>query len=266
MPRFTHTLKTTLLAGAGALALTSAALAAPAVGLTGNNTLVWFDTETLEVSGTVNLDGVDVLHGFDIRPADNMLYGITSDQRIVTIDWETGATTDVSTITETIPDGASAMVDFNPVADRLRFMGSDGTNLRLNVDTGETLVDGDLNFAEGDANADAADSMVVATAYINSIGTPEATAQYDIDAGLGILLQQTAPNDGVIETRGDLGVSGETYGFDIKAMAEGDNTAYLVVDSTLYTVDLESGATTELGALAGYDGFEAGLRDIAILP
>ncbi len=39
-----------------------------------------------------------------------------------------------------LPAGVMATVDFNPVADRLRVIGSDGTNLRVNVDDGRSSV------------------------------------------------------------------------------------------------------------------------------
>ncbi|SDG69530.1 DUF4394 domain-containing protein [Pelagibacterium luteolum] len=249
------------LVGTSFLALSGAALAQSAVGLAGDKTLVMIDTESLAVEGMMEVSGVDTLWGIDQRPADNMLYGVDQDYNIVTIDLESGEATVVSTITETI-GGDYSMVDFNPVADRLRFMGSDGTNLRINVDTGETTVDGDLNFAEGDEMA-GMDFTVVATAYTNSVGAPEATAMYDIEWNNLALLQQTAPNDGTLETRGMLGVdSVDGIAFDIFAEEIDANTAYLVANMTLHTVDLESGAATEVGPIEGLDVV---LRDIAFL-
>ena len=58
-----------------------------------------------------------------------------------------------SKLSETLKPGVTATVDFNPVADRLRLMGSDGTSLRVNVDDGKGTVDGSHKFKEGDANA-----------------------------------------------------------------------------------------------------------------
>ena len=101
-----------------------------------------FDTETLEVAGTMDVSGVEKLHGIDFRPADGMLYGVAAVFSVVTIDTSTGAATVKSQLSEQLPDGVSAIVDFNPVADRLRLMGSDGTNLRANVDDGVVTVDG----------------------------------------------------------------------------------------------------------------------------
>jgi len=258
-----HFLRPTLLAGIALGVLTTAAAAAPAIGLSGDKTLVMFDTETLAVSGTVDVTGVNMLHGIDVRPADGMLYGVADGTKVVTIDPATGAATEKSTLSETIPDGVSAIVDFNPTADRLRFMGSDGTNLRANVDDGMVTVDGKLAYDAADMHAGEAPN-IVAAAYINSIGKPEKTGMYDIDATIGALIQQAPPNDGVLKTVGELGVEGATtYAFDISSTADLVNTAWLVAGSTLYTVALDTGVATSVGALTGLEG---DLRDIAILP
>ena len=57
----------------------TAAFAAPALGLVGDKTLVMFDTETLEVSGTMDVTGVDSLLGMDLRPSNNTIVGVTPD-------------------------------------------------------------------------------------------------------------------------------------------------------------------------------------------
>lgn len=249
------------LATAATLALTAGAHAASAIALVGDKTLVPFDTETGVAGTPMDVSGVDRLLGIDVRPADGLLYGVAADGAVVTIDLTTGAATAKSMLSEKLPDGVSASIDFNPAADRLRLVGSDGTNLRANVDDGMTTVDGKLNFDPADANA-AATSDVVAVAYTNSVGKPEATKMYDVDSALG-LLQQTTPNDGVLASRGALGVSGDTYAFDISATADLVNTAYLVTGGAVHTVDLETGVATKLSDLSGIDG---AVRDIAILP
>lgn len=242
--------------------LASPAVANSAIGLIGDSTLVMFDTETRMVDGMLEVSGVERLYGIDVRAADGWVYAIDSDRNIVTIDLATGEASVVSTISETIGDGAIASVDFNPVADRLRFMGSDGSNLRINVDTGDVIVDGNLHFDTEDANSDTTPN-IVATAYTNSIGAPEATAMYDIDMDLLALIRQTAPNDGTLATIGSLGIDmAETIAFDIYADAIGSNTAYLVAGTVLYTVDLDTGAATEWGAIEGLD---SPLRDLTVL-
>ncbi len=111
-------LRLTLLSCTALAGFTGAAVSAPAVGLAGEKTLVMFDTESLEVTGTVEVEGVQVLHGIDVRPADGMLYGVADGTKIVTIDLETGEASEKSTLSETIPEDADAIVDFNPVAVR----------------------------------------------------------------------------------------------------------------------------------------------------
>lgn len=239
----------------------TAAHAASAIGLVNSNTLVMFDTETRAVSGTMEVTGVDGLAGIDIRPADNMLYGVTLSGEVVTIDTASGAATVKSTLSEKLPSYEGAIVDFNPVADRLRLMGTDGTNHRVNVDDGAVTVDGSLAFEDGDMHAGETPA-VVAAAYTNSIGTPEQTAMYDIDATIGALVQQVSPNDGTLAAIGELGVDGgSVYAFDIHATEDMTNTAYLVVDNVLHTVDLETGAAESWGSIEGVDGM---ISDIAI--
>ncbi|MDN2579265.1 DUF4394 domain-containing protein [Aquibium sp. ELW1220] len=251
-----------LAASVALVALTGAAAAAPAIGLSGDKTLVWFDTDKPEISKTVEIDGVEMLQGIDLRPSNNMLYGVTRDGTIVTIDMETGAATAGSKLATNLPEGVTASVDFNPMADRLRLMGSDGTNLRANVDTGEVTEDGKLAFEAGDANAES-EPKVIATAYINSYGKPEKTAMYDVDAA-GTFIQQVKPNDGVLKTIGSLGIGDvEMVAMDVQTTADGTNTAWLAAGGALYTIDVATGTATKTGDITGAPGM---LRDIAILP
>lgn len=260
-----HTLRAALLLSTATLAtatLATAAHAAPAVGLVGGTTLVMFDTETRAVTGTMDLTGVDGLAGIDVRPADKLLYGVTLAGEVVTIDTASGAATIKSTLSEMLPSFEGAIVDFNPMADRLRLMATDGTNHRVNVDDGMVTVDGSLAYEDADMHAGETPA-IVAAAYINSVGKPEATAMFDIDATIVALIQQAPPNDGVLKAIGKLNVEGgSAYAFDIAATEALDNTAYLVVDNVLHTVDLESGSATEVGAIEGVDGM---ISDIAIL-
>ena len=253
------TLMSALLAGSAALS--GAANAMPAVGLVGDSTLVMFDTETRAVSGTMDVSGVDGLAGIDVRPADKMLYGVTLAGEVVTIDTASGAATVRSTLSEMLPSYEGAIVDFNPMADRLRLMSTDGTNHRVNVDDGMVTVDGSLAFEDADMHAGETPDIVEA-AYINSYGKPDSTAMYDIDATIAGLIQQVSPNDGTLAAIGKLGVEGSTYAFDIATTEDMTNTAFLIVDNVLHTVDLESGAAEAWGPIEGVDGM---ITDVAIL-
>ncbi len=141
-------------ATAAALAMSaSVAAAKSAVGLVGDNTLVMIDAKQPAAGKTVAVKGVERLLGIDVRPADKKLYGVSTDGTVVTIDPMTGETSKVSTLDKMIPSSVQAIVDFNPAADKLRFMGSDGTNLRADVTSGKVTTDGNLAFEQGDMHA-----------------------------------------------------------------------------------------------------------------
>jgi hypothetical protein len=165
-----------------------------------------------------------------------------------------------SKMSETLKPGVTATVDFNPVADRLRVMGSDGTSLRVNVDDGKATVDGSHKYKDGDANAGKT-PKVVAGAYTNSSKGTKATALYNIDAATGALVTQAPPNDGVLNTVGSLGmpVSGPVA-FNIVSSGEDKNDAWLVAGGALYAIDLKTGKATMVGKIEGLSG---NLGDIA---
>jgi len=241
----------------------SAALAAPVLALTGDKTLVMFDTAKPVVSKSMEVTGVDKLLGVDFRPGTKAVIGVTADHRIVSINLETGAASEVAKMDKTLSlTDAPVVVDFNPMADRLRFMTAT-TNHRVHPDTGAVTVDGVLAYQEGDMHKGETPN-IVAAAYTNSFGKPEKTAMYNIDATIGALIQQTKPNDGALKAIGKLGIkdSVAAYAFDIHGTEDGKNTAYLTANKMLYTVDLETGAATEVGSIEGLDGE---VRDITVL-
>lgn len=247
------------LALAGTLAassslMASASYAATIVALVDGKTLAWVDPATKKVTGKADIKGATNVVGIDVRPADGMLYAVTADGGIYTVDAKTGAATMKSKLSETLKAGNTITVDFNPVADRLRIITSEGVNLRVNVDDGKVTVDGPLKWKEGDAMA-AKPLKVIAGAYTNSMNPkPTATALYDIDE-LGHLLSQAPPNDGVINTIGLLGVKIDgPVAFNIVASAGDKNDAWLMVGGTLYSVDLKTGKATSAGKVEGVTG------------
>lgn len=239
------------------------AAAETAVALSGDRTLLWIDTATAAVTGTVEVQGVDRLLGIDFRPGDQTVVGVTDDHKIVVIDHMTGATTEKATMNTMLPsvDGP-VVVDFNPAADKLRFM-TGTTNHRVNPDTGEVTVDGSLAYVAEDMHAGEAPN-IVAAAYTNSFGKPEKTAMFNIDATIAGLIQQTAPNDGTLAAIGKLGpVLEGPVGFDVATKADGTNTAWLAANGGLHTVDLATGALTASWTITGTD---LPIRDLTILP
>ena len=114
--------KTAAALAALALGMGSAAQAATLVGLTADNTLVKIDTATLAASPATAITGTDKVIGIDVRPADGTLWGLTASGQLVTLD-PTGKATAGSMLSEKVALGERPVVDFNPVADRLRVIG-----------------------------------------------------------------------------------------------------------------------------------------------
>lgn len=235
------------------------AAAGAVIGLIDGDKLATIDPNAGKATSTIEIKGAGPLLGIDVRPADGMLYGVTGDGWIVTIDPKTGQATPKAKLSETLKPGVVATVDFNPVADRLRVMGSDGTSLRVNVEDGKAVVDGTHKYKDGDANAGKT-PKIVAGAYVNSVKGAQATTLYNIDAATGALVTQAPPNDGVLNTVGPLGVALDgPVAFNIVAEGEG-NKAWLVAGGALYAVDLKTGAATAAGKIEDLAGK---LSDIA---
>jgi hypothetical protein len=230
--------------------------------LTGDDTLTMVDTATQKAGKSMKVSGINgKIAGIDVRPADGLLYALAADGTIYTVD-KAGKATMKSKMDTVLSASTLATVDFNPAADRLRVIGADGTNLRVNVDDGKTTVDGKLKFAETDMHKGET-PMVVAGAYSNSVKGTKETALYDIDGKIGGLLKQAPPNDGVLGAIGKLGVTPKAIAFDIETAADGSNTGWLVADGGLYKVDLATGKAAMVGKIAG---ISAAVRDVAALP
>jgi Domain of unknown function (DUF4394) len=247
-------------AGIGALlALASAgASAVTLVGLTSANQIVRFDPLAPNLSTPVALSGLSAgerLVGIDLRPSNGLIYGISTAQKIYTVNEWTGATSLVATLSLPVIDPARGYgIDFNPVADygggtSLRLVSTTGDNFAVNVGTG---VVGNTTSNIGPGYS--------AVSYINSRPlmppAPATTALYYIDSLTDRL--RMAPGSFNTPTIMDIGALGidvlRANGFEIT----GDGRAYaaLTLDdvnlaSGLYGIDLASGQATLLGAYAG---------------
>lgn len=262
----------TLLCTATAAAAVVMATALPALaahedlavtGLTQNGRLVTFlAADPGDVSDPVKVTGLAEgfkLAAIDYRPSTDALYGAavngTSFQLYLIGD--DGAATPVGA---PFPLAGDVSIDFNPTVDRLRVVSSDGTNLRVNPDTGAVTVDGRLAYVDG--NAGTAPS-VVAVAYTNNDcqGTVAApctapgTMLFDLDSALGALSQQTNPNAGQLTRRFGLAPDfGSKTGYDIYNEGTTNVGIVSIVDrgrTTLYTLNAATGALTPAGSTTG---------------
>ena len=226
---------------------TNPAAAFQLTGLTANNQLLLFDSATPEATTNVQVTGVDgILLGIDQRPFNNLIYGLTNTNNIYTINPFTGVATFVSTLSTPFTGGFTSGVDFNPVPDRLRVVGANGQNFRINVDTGAVIVDGAINPGDPD---------ITAVAYTNADNDPTTgTTLYDIDAATAQLFIQNPPNNGTLALVGSLGVGqiSQVGVFDILT-TNGVNTSFAALTvnyvTKLFTIDLSSGAATEVGTI-----------------
>ncbi len=224
---------------------------AAGIGLSSNNKLIRFALNNPNSVTEKNITGLLVdekFVGIDYRLRNStersgQLYGLTNKANLYTINPETGAAILVNTLkaatdsTFTNLEGTAFAVDFNPAADRLRVISNTGQSLRINVDTGDTIRDGDIKGIAG--------AIISAAAYSNSFKTSVvglATELFDLDQTNQIVVKQDPPNTGTLNRIGGLGINlGLDNGFDI---AGGDNGYALATvanasgPSVLYRIDL----------------------------
>jgi hypothetical protein len=195
-------------------------------------------TETISPDADATISGLgddEDIVGIDVRPATGELFAISDDGIVYVLDVTSGEATSPSggEAIEANYDAEDVAFDFNPTVDRIRLITEDGANYRLNPDTGligsnpdtdEPTIDGTISWADGDANSGEAE--VVAAGYTNSVADAEETQLYVIDAENDVLALQDPPNDGVLNTVGELGVDvSDGSAFDITA----DGTALLTI-------------------------------------
>ncbi len=245
--------------------------------VTSGNNLINFNAITPgAVIRTVAISGLgqgENILGIDFRPRTGQLYAVSSASRIYTINTSTGAATVIgsSAFTPALA-GTSFGFDFNPVPDRIRLVSDADQDLRLHPDTGAVAAtDGTLAYAAGDPNV-AANPNVVASGYTNSFNGTTSTTLYGIDSSLDILVRQgsingspVSPNSGQLFTVGALGVdTNDQVGLDIAApgdVALASLTASGAATSSLYSINLTTGAATMIGAIGGAEV----VRDIAVV-
>lgn len=156
--------------------------------------------------------------GIDLRPSNNLVYGITRSNKIYTLDASTGTSTFVANLGSAIIAGNKSYgFDFNPVADingasSLRLVSSTGDNYAINANTGAITVATSLALG------------YTGVAYTNSnpsapTTVPASTALYYINSANDTLNVATAGfNNPTITTVGTLGLDIlSANGFEIDA-------------------------------------------------
>ena len=262
------------------LAITRPTLAAItgqlAYALAGTN-LLTFDTA---LPGTIRtatgLSGVDAAYtlvGLDVRPINNALYALgynaaaasgVNNSQLYSLDATSGAATAVGAAFRLELGTGAIGFDFNPTVDRIRVVGANRNNYRLNPNSTAASVlaatDGQVAYTTGSNTPN-----IGAVAYTNSFrgaSSTSGTTLYNYDLTLNQLNTQATANppaDGQLTAVGSSGIAANPttpyVDLDIYSPSAGTNTAYLVANTgtslgtTLYTVNLTTGAATSVGAI-----------------
>ncbi|MDR6787837.1 hypothetical protein J2Y58_001189 [Sphingomonas sp. BE138] len=236
-------MKTALIAAALAAAVSTDASAATIFGVDENNRLVTFDSSSPSTFlSTIQITGAaSSFEALDFRPLNGVLYGLTANRVVHTINTTTGVATAVSG--PLAIDGNVFGFDFNPTIDRVRIVSNTDNNYVFNPNDGSLTTATGLAYAAGDANA-GSNPGVSAAAYTSSVfGAPGTTTQlYVVDTDRDVLARQNN-NGGVLNTVGATGVDlGSRTSFDIAG-----NDAFVFNANTLYRADLGTGQLTSLG-------------------
>jgi hypothetical protein len=231
-------------------------------GVTAANQLLKINKTTPSSVTTVGvitgLGAGESILGIDVRPATGELYGLgitdngaTRSGRIYKIDPTTAVATQVGagSFSTTLGDTDFWGFNFNPRVDRIRVTNRNGQNLRVNPDNG-VLAGTDTNLSVAGING---------IAYDRSDGGSPTTTLYalnfdqDTFGTIGGIDGAPSPNGGAFTLIGQTGIIAQNaYGFDIELGTDiGRVTASLSGTERLFTINLATGALTQVGAIAG---------------
>lgn len=233
--------------------------------LTSTGSILRFGTNTpgtIDNSAAVSglSSGVSLVQ-IGYRPEDAQLYGVTSDNKLATVDPDNGVVTLVSASAFSSDSLSGAAISFDPVHDQLRLV---TTEYNLRVDPAGTLAQSatKLAFASGDGNSGKT-PQIAAITYDNAVSGASSTTLYALDVTTHELLRVgdagtssvSSVDDGLLHSIGSTGVSFTAdAGFSVRS----DNSAYAVLQQSgsgaaLYTIDLGTGSASEVGSISDGD-------------
>ena len=266
----------TAVVGATLIMMACGAQAVSLVAINSQSELAVIDTTNVSAATNIAITGLaadEGLVGIDTRPSNGMIYGVSTANKIYTLNQITGAASFVVNLgTAVINPNLGYGIDFNPLADfnsksnssiaSLRLISSAGSNFGVNVATG-TVGNQASNIGNGYSAASYTNSSLMpATAP----GTP---TLYYINSSTDMLAESTtsAFNAPIIADVGSLGGGLDVLkanGFEI--LGDGQAFAALTVDGArlttgIYSINLDTGAATLLG---NYNGTLSGLTVNAV--
>ncbi|HMV85793.1 MAG TPA: putative Ig domain-containing protein, partial [Blastocatellia bacterium] len=201
----------------------------------------------------------EYLEGMDFRPLDGQLYAEVSNSantlnRLVRINTATGACTQVGAAIAR-PTGVFFGLDFNPVqgVENLQQVSDADENVFLHAQDGSLDFNGGtLAYATGDAGF-GANPNVVHVAFNNNFAGAQTSTLYGIDSSRDTLVTiGDNIGNGRLHTVGPLGVDVTAFGgFDIARYGSVYAVLRVAGVSQLFTINLNTGAATLVGAVGG---------------
>lgn len=209
------------------------------------NNLIRFDSSRPGVVqrsvAITGLGGSSVL-GLDFRVRDGLLYALTDNNRVYTVNYNTGAAKLLTPVSLT---GSNFAFDFNPTNTNLRIVSNDNSNYVLRFNPAPlTLVPG-INVAYAAGTTGLGDPDIIAAGYTFNDNNPATgTTLFVLDSANDILATQNAAT-GVLTAVGSLGVNiGARTSFDISGA---NNNAFVQAGNTLYRINLTTGLLSSIG-------------------
>ncbi len=233
--------------------------------LNANNVIFVLQPGATSFTRLVRIDDADGnMIGIDFRPSDRRLYALTDTGTVYTVALgaaNLGNLTRVSTVSPRFDAGYQSLMDFNPVVDALRLIGSNRKNYALVNSSGNlnaTAVQTALTYPAGDVNA-GKDPNVACGSYTNNVAGAAVTLFYGIDYDLDTLVTiapatpggSSATGGGLVQTIGNLVTPtgariniSPTADCDIVTNPDGTNTVFGVSGRMLFSINLAQVKTT----------------------
>jgi hypothetical protein len=225
--------------------------------LTDGTNLVRLDSATPGTNTTVAISGLqsgETLVGLDFRPSNGVLYGSGTTGRLYSLNYLTGAATQVGAV-GSYPVGPNAYgSSFNPVQDIFHLV-SGTSQLDITPDTNNLI---------GPSGFIPPPHQIAAIAYGNPYPNASVTTLYGIDAAAGTLVTigqnpfyAGSSNTGSVTTIGSLNLGtnlNQNMGFDTVTLESSDfrlaYAAFTISGQTrLYLVSLETGVAQLVGPI-----------------
>jgi hypothetical protein len=243
-----------------------------AYALTSTGTIIGFNTKSpSSITSEETITGLNSgasLVQMDYLPSTGALYGVSSDYYVYTLDPSTGVATAVSTsaFTSTTDAETNMTMAIDPVTEDMRIVSTQSSqlyNLLVSPTTGDVVTtDNDVAFNSSDVSSGVS-PVLIALAYNNHYSGASNSTLYALEQNTHSLVYigdqnattAASADGGELYTVG--GVSDNTgitfSGSGGMSIEVAKGTAYAALASgggaILYTIDLGSGAASEVGEI-----------------